>query len=222
MFCSVALVAALILHLFLTPVPSPSLVVDSVVPPIYSGSMHGSARLCLTNGSDRDVFFQPGIGHSSEQSVAHLWLGVERKVEGGWKLESESAKWPDSNYFKIYSINYWPRGSAAEFRVPVMADGQPRRILVRWKAAPRKLPLVLAHIRQVWYKFLPPKPPQPSSYFELRSAEVVVEKRSDYDYQAAFKRLDTNEYKPSPLPDSPLDEFGVGYSSGRKSLFEKK
>ncbi len=196
--------------------PQPPSLLVTKVRPAYSGQKtHGLASLCLSNGNEGVVLFQPGLNNFP--GIAWMWLGVEKKREGAWSLESESPSFNStlSNIFlKRLGFDRWSSGRVSEFQMHVPADGEPRRFVVRWKTAPKKLPAAFAWVRDAWNKF---RPPTSSRYLELRSAEVVVEKLSDYDYEAAFKRLDGDEYKPGQLSITRFQGFSVGYSDGREA-----
>src|SRR6185503_17011489 len=143
----IALVAACLLYYLFVPAGaslSPSLLVRSMKSPLYNDERFGTALLTLTNGSDQDVFFQTGQHHVFG---GLMWFAVERKQGGTWVVESQAAEWTPKDVIIATSVNRWPSGKALDFRVTLPADGQTRRVAVRWKLVPRKVPAILRRMQ---------------------------------------------------------------------------
>jgi hypothetical protein len=196
----IALVAACLLYYLLVPPGaslSPSLLVRSVKSPLYSDERFGTALLTLTNGSDQDVFFQTGQHHV----LGLIWFAVERKRGDTWVAESQAGEWTPKEVIIATSVNRWPSGKAFDFRVPLPADGGTRRVAVRWKPVPRKVPAIFRRIQDLWWQKMALRR---SSFVELRSPDLVVATGSPrFDFEAATKRLNTNEIQPSRIFDWP-------------------
>ena len=214
-----ALVVVVVLAVVIvwSPVPrpqAPALLVTRVRPAYSGQKTYGLASLSLSNGNEGTVLFQPGITKKGIVWIG-MWFGVEKKAGNEWRLESDTPISPTgmtvSNLMTAASFNLWAPDRLSDFQVPVPADGVQRRFVVRWKPAPKHLSAPFAWVRQTWNRFMPFGS---SSFVELRSAEVAVEKLSDYDYEAAFKRLEADDYKPGQLSITRLEGFGVGYSDG--------
>ena len=216
----IALVAACLwYYLFVPPGASlsPSLLVRSVKSPLYSDEGFGTALLTLTNGSDQDVFFQTGQHHV----LGFIWFAVERKRGDTWVVESQAAEWTPKEVIIATSVNRWPPGKALDFPVPLPADGQTRRMAVRWKPVPRTVPAIVRRMQDLWWQKMALKR---SSFVELRSPDMIVEAGSPrFDFEAATKRLNTNETEPSRIEGTSgfLDGVGLKYSTGRKPLTTK-
>jgi hypothetical protein len=164
----IALVAACLLYyLFLShgASRSPSLLVRSVKAPLYSDESFGTALLTLTNGSGQDIFFQTGHG------LGLIWFAVERKRGDTWVGESQAAEWTPKEVIIATSVNRWPSGKALDFRVALPADGQTRRIAVRWKPVPRKVPAIFRRMQDLWWQKMALKR---SSFVELHSPDMIV------------------------------------------------
>ena len=164
-----SLAVCVLCFLFGKPATSraPSLLVRSVRSPLYSNERNGRALLTLTNGSGKEVFFQTGLHHF----LGYAWVAVERRSGMAWVVESEAAAWNPKDVTISTSLTRLASGQVFDFDVTLPADGQPRRIVVRWNAPPRKVPPMLRRIQYLWWQNFALKQ---SSFTELRSPEMTV------------------------------------------------
>jgi hypothetical protein len=216
----IALVATCLLSYLVvshgTPL-SPSLLVRSVKSPLYSEESFGTALLTLTNGSGQDVFFQTGQHHV----LGLIWFAVERKRGATWVVESQATEWTPKEVIVATGVNRWPPGKVLDFRVTLPADGQTRRIAVRWKPVPRKVPAIFRRLQDLWWR---KRALKRSTFVELRSPDMIVAAGSPrFDFEAATKRLHTNETQPGRIEGTSgfLDGVGLNYSTGGKPLTTK-
>jgi hypothetical protein len=218
-FVLIGFVAALLLYfLFVSPAASlsPSLLVRSVRSPLYSDQGVGSVLLTFTNGSGQDVFFEIGKHHVPEAEL----LTIEKKRGEAWivDVESQASELTPRVGSVATAVIHWPQGKALDFRVPLPADGQSRRIIARWQPTPRWFSGVPRRIQNLWWQKVVLRR---SNFAELRSSLLVIAPGAPrYDFEAAAKRLNAKDIKPSSIEDTNafLDGFGLGYSIDPKSL----
>ena len=185
----------LVFLLFDSRLQPPSIVVKSVRRVSSGQKALGEALLCLTNGGRHEIVFRSGV-NEGPSFITLMWFGVEKKQDGQWLLESQSRQ---SGY--IWDAHVFKPGKAIDFRAQLPADGQPRRLVLRWRPTPGNLNLLFNRIKQRWKKLASMKPAQPEKYYELRSAELVVERSPDSD-GPSFNSIAAREYKPWALSDS--------------------
>jgi hypothetical protein len=101
----------------------------------------------------------------------------------------------------VWDPHHFKPGKAIDFRAQFPADGQPRRLVVRWRPAPGKLSLLFTGIKQRWQKLASTKSAPVEKFFELRSGELLAENSAEYP-GAAFNPMAAPDYKPSAISNA--------------------
>ena len=196
---------------------SPALQVRSVISPVYEDQRFGEAFLSLTNGSGKDVFFQTGV----HNALGTMWFAVERKNGNSWIVETEAAQWKPGDVIVATGVNRLQSGMAVNFQLKLPADGQTRRITMRWNTVPRKVPPFLRRLQHLWWE---KRELKPSSYEELHSPEIIVETGSPrIDYEAFSERMSTYAPHTNRVKGEVtfLDRAGLKYSTDSKPVSKR-